>query len=58
MLNIILPGKDADGIEPAIEPATDPESRLPLDGPVTYDALDAAQPEGKANLGEDAQRGE
>ena len=55
LLNIILPGKDGDGIEPAIEPATDPESRLPLDGPATYEALDASPADKKGVSEDDAQ---
>jgi uracil permease len=33
VLNIILPGRDGDGIEPAINPSDQPESHLPLDAP-------------------------
>jgi hypothetical protein len=33
VLNIVLPGRDGDGIEPAIEQSDKPETRLPLDAP-------------------------
>jgi uracil permease len=39
VLNVILPGRDGDGIEPATDPATEPESHLPLDAPDFEDVL-------------------
>ena len=42
ILNIILPGKDGDGIEPAKNAGDDkPEALFPLDGPQSYDGIDA-----------------
>ena len=46
-MNIILPGKDGDGIEPAREMAEKPESRFPLEGDPLPDALDASEASAK-----------
>ncbi len=43
-LNILLPGKDGDGIEPSKQAeGAKPESLFPLDGPQSYKDIDAEQ---------------